>query len=249
LRVSGTEQRRLSVEGCEFGIETRGSGPGSFVLVPGIGMSPRYFEPLARELAAGATVHALHLPGFGQARRPPRPLPLGEYGRLAALALRNAGAGPGILVGHSMGCQVAVEIALADSAAIRGLVLIGPPTNSQERVAWRQGLRLLQDSVREPAPVTWTAVGDYRRCGARWYFAIVPFMISYRLEERLRLVRVPVVLVRGEHDPIAPRPWLAELAAANGMAAVAEVPGQAHAAMYGNPQAIARQCLDLAARA
>lgn len=216
------------------------------MLVPGIGMSPRYFEPLARELAAEATVHAIHLPGFGQARRPRRSLPISEFGRLAAQALLDAGAGPAIIVGHSMGCQVAVEMALADPEAVRGLVLLGPSTNSRERSAWRQGLRLLQDSLREPARVTWMAVGDYRRCGMRWYFATVPYMISHRLEERLRLVRVPVVLLRGERDPIAPRAWLDELAAAGGTAA--DVPGQAHVAMYRNPQAVARYCLDLAAR-
>jgi len=248
LRVSGTEERRLSAEGCEFGIETRGAGPDVFVLVPGIGMSPRYFDPLAQELAAEATVHALHLPGFGQARRPRRTLPISEFGRLAAQVLRDAGIGPAMIVGHSMGCQVAVEMALSDPDAVRGLVLLGPSTNSRERSAWRHGLRLLQDSLREPPRATWTAIQDYRRCGPRWYFATVPYMISHRLEERLRLVRVPVVLLRGERDPIAPRAWLAELAAAGGTAA-AEVPGQAHVAMYRNPQAVARHCLELAARA
>jgi pimeloyl-ACP methyl ester carboxylesterase len=248
LRVSGIEERRLSAEGCEFAIETRGSGPDSFVLVPGIGMSPRYFDPLAAELAAGATVHALHLPGFGQARRPRRPLPISEFGRLAAQVLRDAGTGPAILVGHSMGCQVAVELALADPEAVRGLVLLGPSANSRERSAWRQALRLLEDALREPPQVTWTAVGDYRRCGPRWYFATVPYMISHRLEERLRLVRVPAVLLRGERDPIAPRTWLDELAAGDG-AVAADIPGQAHVAMYRNPQTVARYCLELAARA
>jgi pimeloyl-ACP methyl ester carboxylesterase len=73
-------------------------------------------------------------------------------------------------------------------------------------------------------------------------------MIGYRLEERLPLVRVPILLVRGEHDPIAPRSWLAELAAVGRAAVVAEVPGEAHAVMYRSPMAVARRCLELAAR-
>jgi pimeloyl-ACP methyl ester carboxylesterase len=243
-----SSERRLSVDGFEFGTETRGAGPDEFVLVHGIGMSPRYFEPLAQELAAAATVHALDLPGFGRTRRPHRSLPMAEFGRLSVQALRDLGGGTAIVVGHSMGCQVAVEMALADPSAVRALVLLGPTTNRRERSAWRQGLRLAQDTLREPPRVNWTVFSDYARCGPRWYFATVPHMVGHRLEQRLRLVQVPVLLLRGEHDPIAPRAWLAELA--EGSAAVpAEVPGEAHVLMYRSPQAVARHCLEMAARA
>lgn len=248
LHVSGMERRQLIVEDYEFGIETQGAGPDEFVLVHGIGMSPRYFNPLAGELAAAATVHGLHLPGFGRTRRPRHSLPIEEFGRLAADALRNTASGPAIVVGHSMGCQVAVEMALADPGAVRALVLLGPTTNRRERTAWQQGLRLGQDTLREPPRVNWTVFSDYARCGPRWYFATVPHMVGHRLEERLPLVRVPVLLMRGERDPIAPRSWLAELQAASPAAAVAEVPGQAHVLMYRSPQPVARYCLELAAR-
>ncbi|MFD1214193.1 alpha/beta fold hydrolase [Arthrobacter sp. GCM10027362] len=244
----GGRTRRLSVDGFEFGIETRGAGADEFALVHGIGMSPRYFDPLVRELAPSAKVHALHLPGFGRTRRPRRSLSMQDFGRLSAQALRGLGAGPAIVVGHSMGCQVAVEMALADPAAVRALVLLGPTTNRRERSAWRLGLRLAQDTLREPPGANWTVFSDYARCGPRWYFATVPHMIGHRLEERLPLVGVPVLLLRGEHDPIAPGSWLAELLAAGGSAAAAEVPGAPHVVMYRSPQTVARHCLDLAVR-
>jgi pimeloyl-ACP methyl ester carboxylesterase len=236
------------VEGYEFAVETRGSGTDEFVLVHGIGMSPRYFDPLTSELAAEATVHALHLPGFGRTRRPNHSLSMEEFGRLCVQALRQLNAGPAIVVGHSMGCQVAAEMALAGPGTVRALVLLGPTTNSRERTAWQQGLRLAQDTFREPPRVNLTVFGDYARCGPRWYLANVPHMVGHRLEERLPLVQVPVLLVRGEHDPIAPRSWLAELAAAGGRVAAAEIPGAAHVVMFRCPQPVARQCLELAAR-
>ena len=117
MRTSDVERRCLHVEGTEFRIETRGSGSDCFILVPGIGMSPRYFVPLARELATTSTVHALHLPGFGAARRPVQALPIQETGRLATQALRQLDVGRFIVVGHSMGCLTGVEMALADPAA------------------------------------------------------------------------------------------------------------------------------------
>ncbi|MBB5750346.1 alpha/beta fold hydrolase [Micrococcus sp. TA1] len=248
MRISDVERRCLQVEGTEFMIETRGSGSDCFVLVPGIGMSPRYFVPLARELAATATVHAMHLPGFGAARRPVQALPIRETGRLAAQALRQLHGGRFIVVGHSMGCLTGVEMALADPAAVRSLVLLGPSINSRERTLRMQRRRLIQDTLWEPPQVAWTAAGDYLRCGRRWYYANAAYMIDYRLEERLPLVCVPIVLVRGEHDPIAPRSWLAELAAAGTAAVMTEIPGEAHAVMYRSPVAVARHCLDLAAR-
>lgn len=248
VRTSDVEWRCLHVEGTEFRIETRGSGADCFVLVPGIGMSPRYFVPLARELAATATVHALHLPGFGAARRPLQALPIRETGRLAAQALQQLHTGRFIVVGHSMGCLIGVEMALADPTAVRSLVLLGPPINSRERTVRIQRRRLIQDTFREPPKVAWTAAGDYLRCGRRWYYANAAHMIGYRLEERLPLIEAPIVLVRGEHDPIAPRSWLAELAAAGRAAVVSEVPDEAHAAMYRSPAAVARHCLELAAR-
>ncbi|HRO29796.1 alpha/beta fold hydrolase [Citricoccus sp.] len=248
MRISDVERRCLQVEGTEFMIETRGSGSDCFVLVPGIGMSPRYFVPLARELAATATVHAMHLPGFGAARRPVQALPIRETGRLAAQALRQLHGGRFIVVGHSMGCLTGVEMALADPAAVRSLVLLGPSINSRERTLRMQRRRLIQDTLWEPPQVAWTAAGDYLRCGRRWYYANAAYMIDYRLEERLPLVHAPIVLVRGEHDPIAPRSWLAELAAAGTAAVMTEIPGEAHAVMYRSPVAVARHCLDLAAR-
>jgi pimeloyl-ACP methyl ester carboxylesterase len=249
LQVGSTERRRLRVEGREFEIETQGTGPDEFVLLHGIGASPRYFAPLVRELVAAGTVHAVHLPGFGRTRSPRKSLTIQEFGRLTGLALRRHGVGPAVVVGHSMGCQVAVEMALAPAAAVRALVLLGPTVNRRERTAWQQGLRLAQDTFRETPRVNWTVFSDYARCGPRWYFATVPHMVGHRLEERLRLVGMPVLLLRGERDPIAPRSWLAELLAAGRTSAAAEIPGAAHVVMYRRPQAVAKHCLDLAARA
>jgi pimeloyl-ACP methyl ester carboxylesterase len=188
------------------------------------------------------------LPGFGPTRRPERALSIRDFGRLTALALRRHGIGPAVLVGHSMGCQVAVEAALA-GAAVRALALLGPTVNRHERTAWQQGLRLAQDTGREPPAANWVVFSDYARCGVRWYLAVLPHMIGHRLEERLPAAGVPVLLLRGKHDPIVPRSWLAELQERCPEAAVAEIGGAAHVAMYRQPRAVARHCLDLAARA
>jgi pimeloyl-ACP methyl ester carboxylesterase len=51
------------------------------------------------------------------------------------------------------------------------------------------------------------------------------------MERRLPLLRPPVLMVRGEHDPIAPPSWIARAAALAPAAETAEVPGAGHNAI------------------
>jgi pimeloyl-ACP methyl ester carboxylesterase len=247
--MSACQEITVEVEGREFKILTRGSGPETFVLVPGIGVSPRYFVPLARELAAFGAVHSVELPGFGGTRAPQQALSMQGFARLVRAALDSAGIGPGVLVGHSMGCQITAEMTVAHPELTRALVLLGPTTNRKERSALQQGWRLFQDTLREPPQVNYVVLSDYARSSKRWYFTTVPEMVGHRLEEAVAKIDVPTLVLRGERDPIAPREWVAELGRACPSARIAEVPGEAHVAMFRRPRNVAGHCLELAARA
>lgn len=247
--MSPTQESTVQVEGRELKILTRGSGPETFVLVPGIGVSPRYFAPLARELAAFGAVHSVELPGFGGTRAPREALSMQGFARLVRGALDSAGIGPAVLVGHSMGCQITAEMTVAHPELTRALVLLGPTTNRKERSALQQGWRLFQDTLREPPQVNYVVLSDYARSSKRWYFTTVPEMVGHRLEETVAKIDAPTLVLRGERDPIAPREWVAELGRACPDAWIAEVPGEAHVAMFRRPRTVASYCLELAARA
>lgn len=247
--MSPTQESTVQVEGRELKILTRGSGPETFVLVPGIGVSPRYFAPLARELAAFGAVHSVELPGFGGTRAPREALSMQGFARLVRGALDSAGIGPAVLVGHSMGCQITAEMTVAHPELTRALVLLGPTTNRKERSALQQGWRLFQDTLREPPQVNYVVLSDYARSSKRWYFTTVPEMVGHRLEETVAKIDAPTLVLRGERDPIAPREWVAELGRACPDARIAEVPGEAHVAMFRRPRTVASYCLELAARA
>ncbi|WP_309082068.1 alpha/beta hydrolase [Zhihengliuella sp.] len=213
------------------------------VLIHGIGVSPRYFEPLAAVLAERTAVHAIELPGFGSMPKPGRTLAIPEFADAAAEALRRAGISDVVLVGQSMGCQVAAEAAARHPGLARSLVLLGPTTNDRERTALRQGLRLAQDMLHESAAANAVVLSDYFRAGPVWYFRTLRPMLAHRLEETLERVHGPVRLIRGERDPIAPLAWLERLRLSSPAAQVAEIPGEAHVAMHGSPGAVARICL------
>ena len=227
--------RRMTVGECDVDIRTYGvSGP-EVVLIHGIGASGRYFAPLIQELAGSAVVHTVELPGYGSTRAPRRRMDMADFAAVAVQALQNAGIRGAQWVGHSMGCQVVAEMAIAAPEETSSVVLIGPTTNDAERNAPLQALRLAQDTLMEPLPVKWILFTDYLRSGPRWYLKTVPGMVGHRLEERLPLVLLPVLVLRGGRDPIARASWLRRLAEARPGTRTAALPGQPHVCMYTNP--------------
>lgn len=223
-------------------VHSSGAGAETYVLIHGIGVSSRYFRTLAAELARTATVHAIDLPGHGRSPKPPRPLDVGGYAAAVWTALDELGVERPVLVGHSMGAQIAVEMAASgrDPAA---LVLLGPTNYPAERGFWRQALRLAQDSLHEPLPVNAIVFSDYLfRCGPVWYLKTVPAMLDNHIEDGIGQVRVPVVVVRGERDPIAPAAWTSAIAHLAAFGSMEQLAGEQHVLMHGAPAAVADLC-------
>ena len=225
-----------------------GSGPRTFVLVHGIGVSSVYYRPLAEELAQHGRVHVLELPGFGKARTPRRPLSMDEFAEKAWKALEALGASEPILIGHSMGCQVVVEMAIQRPSQ-QPIALLGATVNVRERSVLKQALRLAHDSAIEPLGVTPIVFGDYIRCGVPWYLETLREMMRHRIEQRIPLVESPVLLVCGRRDPISPPAWNDTLArlARRGRSVV--VPREAHVVMYRGASVVAHYLLEEADRA
>ncbi|GGE88273.1 alpha/beta fold hydrolase [Mycetocola zhadangensis] len=214
------------------------------VLVHGIGVSSRYFMRLANVLARSATVLSIDLPGFGPNKRPDRQLSVEDLGAVVATYLVDAGIRAPILVGHSMGAQVVVETARRLPAA--GLVLIGPVVDERAPTAWQQGMRLARDVVHESPSSNWIVLTDYLRSGIRWYLTELPAMLGYRIEETLPLLDVPVLVIRGAQDPVAPEGWARALARRSPGARVVSVPGSGHVVQHTGTAAVAAEIEQLA---
>ncbi|MBN0039622.1 alpha/beta fold hydrolase [Cellulosimicrobium cellulans] len=226
------------------------------VLVHGVGSSSRAFDPVRTALlrpGAGpaVAVHAIDLPGFGAAPRARRNVPIEEHAAVVADYVRrhvlDSSAGPPppvVLVGHSMGAQV-VGQAMADHPreAPAG-VLIGPTADRRARSAPRQALRLAHDALGErPRALATLAVDYVLRSSLPYYARQVRTMLAHRLEEVLPRVPGRVVVLRGAHDPVAPRAWVRELAAAAPHGTPREVRGRHHA-MDADPEGVVATVLD-----
>ncbi|MHA7294815.1 alpha/beta fold hydrolase [Arthrobacter sp. HLT1-21] len=238
------EQSQTVVVGeVSCAVRTVGTGSREVVLIHGIGVSARYFEPLAAHLALTCTVHAIELPGFGSMPAPRRRLTIEEFGRIAAAVMGIVGVRDAVVVGHSMGSQVAAEAVRAAPDLVERLVLLAPTINDQERTVATQLMRLTQDTLRESPAANYIVVSDYFRAGMRWYLKTLPSMLQHRVEEVLPDIGCPVALVRGSRDPIVPVDWVLRLAAIGRDVTTAEIPGEPHVMMYRSPEATARHCL------
>lgn len=208
----------------------------TYVLLHGIGVSHRYLARLHLELAKEADVYTFDLPGFGKTSRPPRQLQITEFAAFVGAVLAEAGVSGYVVVGHSMGSQVAVEVALQEPARVAGAVLMGPVVDSPRKTVTRQALALTRDALFRESPTSNAIVfSDYFRAGPRWYLTELPVMMAYPMEERLAAVTRPVLVLRGAQDPIARRPWCAHLAGIAPQGTAAEVPGQGHVLQHTAP--------------
>lgn len=242
-------KRTAEVDGIHFNLRSGGHGGRRFMLVHGIGVSHRYFLPLARELAHYATVLVVDLPGFGGTPKPDHRLDIADFARLALAALEmDDDGGPAVVVGHSMGAQIAIEMARQQPAAVAGVVLLGPTADHAARSAPAQGWRLLKDVLREPFMSNAVVFSDYLRCGPVWYARILPAMLNYETENRIREIETPLVIARGEHDPVAPRAWVHQLAGRSRNGRAVEIAGKPHVMMFIHPEAVAQLCMEMAAR-
>jgi pimeloyl-ACP methyl ester carboxylesterase len=213
------------------------------VLVHGLVVSSRMVEPLAGALTrSGLQVLAPDLPGFGESTKPPRPLDLPELADALALWLRASGVPRAIFVGASFGCHVIIELALRHPVMAERLVLLGPGPEPVARslplALWRQ----LVNDQREPRSLGRISRVDYAKAGLRCAAATIRLALRERIEDKLPLVSVPSLVLRGNRDVIAPQGWTERVASLLPQGRLAVVEG-AHVVSYGAPEPAAAAIL------
>ncbi|PPF37188.1 alpha/beta hydrolase [Pseudoclavibacter sp. AY1H1] len=218
-------------------------GDRAFVLIAGIGVASNYYENLAPGLGEFGPVHALDLPGFAGVPYPKRPMSIQRYAAVVGTVIDELGLEDPVLVGHSMGTQVVSELA-SQRPELSTVVLIGPVTNPRERSLPKLVFRFLESSAREPFRVAILATGAYLLCGFRWFSAVLPRMMRYRIEDVLPRIQAHTLLIRGEHDSLVPRQWLRDMERLLPHASTWEIEGAAHSVMYDHAKGVAELCVD-----
>jgi pimeloyl-ACP methyl ester carboxylesterase len=112
-----------------------------------------------------------------------------------------------VVLGNSFGCQVAVELTVRHPDRVGGLVLVGPTMDPSARTASRQILRWLQDTAREDPLQLPILLRDVRDAGPHRVAGTLAHALRDPIEDKLPLIKVPVLVTRGSSEPIVPTAW------------------------------------------
>lgn len=214
-------------------------GPRAIVLVHGIGMSSRYLSRLHDALLPHADVHSVDMPGFAGLPKPGRAVDVETMAAALGEVVASLDAGPVVVVGHSMGTQWAVELSVQRPDLVSHVAIIGPVVDVGHRSAFAQTRALCIDTLLESPAANWIVATDYLRCGVPWYVSQLRAMLDYALEERVVRLAVPLLVIRGERDPIAGPEWCRLLRDRAPVAALVHIPGRPHNAQWSAPRAVA----------
>ena len=233
--IRSLESRWYQVAGIRMHARVSPDGFGAdhppVVLIHGWGVSSSYFIRAAERLACRFATLAPDLPGHGRSDSL-SPVPgVEQLGEIALQWMTAAGLESASMVGHSMGCQVAIEMALRDPDRIDRLVLIAPTPDPHARSVAEQFRRLVIGGFYERLSLIIDLAKDYLRMGKR----LVPeffSMLRYPIETKLPHVKQPALLVRGENDPVVPQRWLEEAALLLGTDRLIAIPRWGHAVQY-----------------
>ena len=123
--LARTRGRFVTVEGLRVFAITLGQGP-DVVLLHGNPASTYSWRKVLEPLAARHRVHAIDLPGYGFSDKPAdAPYDPAWFAHVVVGYLDAAGVRRAVLVGNSMGGQVATETAILYPERTAGLVLLG----------------------------------------------------------------------------------------------------------------------------
>ena len=248
------------VAGTRLRLIDTGTGP-AVVFIHGFGASLySWRRQLAPVLQAGHRVVAFDNAGFGFSAAPAAGYDNASYTAVLLALLDSLGIPDAVLVGHSMGGQIAAEVALAAPQRVRGLVLLDPsgyrgpirrrvlrqvaaPLLSRTAVA-----AILRYCFADPRRVTPNDIDQYyapvaRPPGRR---AIAQVLGEFRfdmLRGRAAAIAAPTLILWGTADRITPFQEVADIANDLPRAAVVLIHDAGHNPQEEQPAEVNRQLI------
>ncbi|MDQ3653267.1 MAG: alpha/beta hydrolase [Acidobacteriota bacterium] len=242
MEIIWTKTGKLDMHARVFVERAPVSAP-SVVLVHGLGVSGRYMIPTAEALSTEARVYVPDLPGFGRSAKPARVLDVEELSNSLAAWMDSVGLEQCVFVANSFGCQVVVDLAARRPERVTCAVLVAPTVDPRRRTATRQMLRFLLNIPRERLSLLPIAFADYLTAGIYRGWRTLRYALSDPVEEKLPLITMPILIVRGGRDPIVPQDWAEEAARLVRSTRLHVIPHAAHAVNHNSPEELARVVL------
>ncbi len=211
---------RIAVE-----IDTPTGGGDAVLMIHGLGGTTNSWTPLLPAFQRFQTVR-FDLPGSGRSHRVEGPLSIDRFVQAALRVLASAGQERAHVVGHSMGCIVALHLAAREPKAVRSLALFGPllapPDTARTAIRARgeraakegvSGMNAIADTLAQAATSAETkakrraAVALVRESLTRQDpdgYARSCFALAEAAPADPARVSCPTLLVTGDEDSVAP---------------------------------------------
>ncbi|MET0425142.1 MAG: alpha/beta fold hydrolase [Actinoplanes sp.] len=230
-RAAGFTSTMATVRGLRLHVRHRADPDHqtTWVLLHGLAVSHRYLMPTAAALPG--QVYVPDLPGFGLSENPAAVLTPAQHADILATWMDETGLDDANLLGNSFGCQVAVELAIARPDLAGTLILVGPTVDPAAPTSGAQIRRFTYDLLSEDPHQIPMIAADVRDSGLPRILRTLRHAVAQHMERRIPLVAAPILVLRGEHDPIAPPEWVTQAAALARIGSAGVIPGAAHNAV------------------
>ncbi len=209
------------------------------VMVHGLAVSNRSLVPTLVRLGRDRRVFAPDLPGVRRSDQPSRRLSVGDLTDGVLDWMDLVGVGRAVFVGHSLGCRLVGELAARHPDRVAAVVLASPAPDPSQRPLVRQAWHLLLDGPREHPSMAMLAVADYLRVGPSWVLRAIGEARRGDGEAIVSSIQQPVLVVRGDRDPLVSPQWAHALVRALPSGELATIPGAPHGLPYSAPGAFA----------
>ncbi|VBB43422.1 Alpha/beta hydrolase fold containing protein [uncultured Paludibacter sp.] len=224
----------LPQSGYDIAYTDMGSGDKTVIMIHGLGSYLRAWERNMEEVSKTARVIAIDLPGYGKSSKEPHDGAMIFYAEIIKefvkqLELKNI-----VIVGHSMGGQIAMTTALQYPDMVKGLILVDPAgferfTKGQKQwfrdVMTFDGVRLttadaIQNNLvtnfyRMPKDADFMITDRLAMRSAEdfsaYCYAVVQSvngMVDYPVIDYLQDIKIPTLIFFGENDNLIPNRFL-----------------------------------------
>jgi pimeloyl-ACP methyl ester carboxylesterase len=221
-----------------FWVHEVGSGP-PVILIHGLGGSSDWWRHNIDTLAREFRVIALDLIGFGRnrlfLRRSKLPLRFDEIAALLVRWIESSIREPVHLVGNSMGGHVAIHVAATRPDLVRSLTLVNSSGIPFEIAPGRHIANLVMP--RGAMSFATVLLRDLFRAGPTAIAVAFTRLLRDDARPLLRQLKMPVLLLWGERDPLVPLLYAEQMHAMIPNSRLQVIPRAGHVPMWENPKA------------
>jgi pimeloyl-ACP methyl ester carboxylesterase len=232
--------------------EQKGTGKDpSLLLIHGAGGTGEIWEGQGLFFEGKHPVFRMDLPGHGGSglRGEER---ISAYGEWVRLGLRRLfGEGPFVLIGHSMGGAIVLELALNPPAGLQGIVLVGSGAKlavthaifqmlKENPEAFFESIGQYAFSTAAPASLRERFVRVTRTCSPPVIYNDFKACDHFDVRSRLPEIRLPALVLCGEEDQLTPVRYSTYLHEHIASSRLVLIPHAGHMVMAEQPDALNR---------